>query len=508
MARKSRSPKPVAPDPAPSVEPGEERVEGGLTIGRPTALGITVARWEERLALFLLIFGLLVFATKTYGAPQNPGSWNDQARFATIQALVEQGTFAIDNTSLGYWTGDKVFAGEHFYSTKPPLLSMIGAALYWPMYHWLGWTYFNELQAPTIYYLITLLLMGLPMAGCAVLFYNTLHDLGLSLRWRILGTASFALGSLYLPYSLIFQNHTIAGIAGFYAFVLVFRTTRGIGPSGRNLALAGLMAGFAFVTDIVGAAPYLFALLVWLIVRRVQGNPWSEAGAAVAGFAVPLAAHLAGNIAMLGDWRPIYTKAETYKLTAIPGFFGEVLERKSYLSTLFDPYRWRYIVNSLVGIRGVFFYTPALLFGCWLGWRLCGPHWRTLLPELTPAQETALRSFTAAFLAMTLAAFVYLLLRTENYGGTSYGSRYFIAPSLLLLWYSALVYTELGTLRARGWYAEALRWGIICAVVGMAYPWGVALLYGAPTNFSLVANVQAYAEYLVSVLLARGGYMG
>ncbi|MCG3152946.1 MAG: hypothetical protein GEEBNDBF_02251 [bacterium] len=481
-------------------------MEGGLTIGQPTALGITVARWEERLAVFLGIFALLIVLTKGYGTPERPGSWNDQARFATIQSLVEQQTWAIDNTSLGYWTGDKVFVGEHFYSTKPPLLSALGAVLYWPMHHLLGWSYFNELQAPTIYYLITLLLMGLPLAGASVLLYNTLQEFGLSPRWRILGVVSFAIGSLYLPYTTIFQNHTIAGIAGLYSFILVLRTTRNIGPAWRNLMLAGLMAGFALACDIVGAAPFVVALLSWTGVRCWQSRQLQETGWLLLGFLAPVGIHFVCNWVMIGDWRPIYTKAENYVLTAVRGYYGEVLERRGYIATLFDQYRWRYIFNSLFGIRGIFFYTPTLLFGFWIGWKLLQKNWQQIL-DVTAAQEAALRAWTAGFLGMTCVSFLYLLLRTENYGGTSYGSRYFIAPMAVLLLFAALTYGPLGTAKARGWYAEALRWGVLCSVVGVAYPWGIALIGGAMTNFSLAANLQGYSYYLMSLLLTQAGYL-
>lgn len=485
--------------------PVAEHVEDGLTIGQPTALGFTVARWEERLAVFMFVFALMVLLTKGYGTPDKPGSWNDQARFATIQSLVEQGTWAIDNTSLGYWTGDKVFVGEHFYSTKPPLLSAIGAVLYWPMHKLAGWTYFDELQAPTIYYLITLMLMGIPLAGAAVLLYNTMQELGLGLRWRILGIVSFALGSLYLPYSTIFQNHTIAGIAGLYSFVLVLRITRGIGPVVRNLILAGLMVGFALACDIVGASPFAAALLVWTIARWRLGRPLSEAGWLFAGFLLPATIHLICNIAMIGDWRPIYTNVKTYKLTSIRGFYGEVLERRGYFDTLFDPYRWRYIINTLVGIRGIFFYTPTLLFGFWITWKLVQANWSKVL-DVTKDQEIALRAWTVGFLGMTVIAFGYLLLRTENYGGTSYGSRYFIAPMAMLLLFATLTYGPLGTDKARGWYAEALRFSVVCSVVGLAYPWGVALMNGVMTNFSLAANLQGYSWYLFTTLLAKQGF--
>ncbi|MEO7993474.1 MAG: hypothetical protein ABI743_03675 [bacterium] len=509
---KRRRPDSSAPAPPPSaVAAGTapEPVIEGFTIGQTTLFGVTVARWEERLVVFLFSFLLCVFLTKTYGSVQNPGSWNDQSRMATVQALVEQGTFAIDNTYWGWWTGDKVFAGEHFYSTKPPLLSVLGAVVYWPLHHVFGLSYFNDAQAPVIYYIVTLILIGLPMSAAAVLFYDTLNWLGLRLRWRVVGVISLVVGSLYLPYSTIFQNHTVAGLAGLYSFILLWRTTCGVGPTARNLFLAGLMIALALTCDIVGGAPFALAGFVWLIVRARQGAIRTDALLlGLTGFALPVAIHFACNYAVTGDFRTIYSKAETYKLTNVKGLYGEVLERRGYFATLTDPYRWRYIINSLVGIRGIFFYSPTLLFGIWVAWQLTRRRWNGLL-NMASAQQTAMSWWIGSFLGSTILTWIYLMLRTENYGGTSYGSRYFIAPMSVLLLLGVLIYGPLGSDRARGWYAEALRWSVVMAAVGIAFPWGV--LGSDPryyTNFSFVANAQNYAQFLLTTLLGKAGYLG
>src|SRR4051794_35272272 len=60
-------------------------------------------------------------------------SWNDDSRMATIQSLVESGTLVIDHSDF-VGTGDKVFVNGHFYSEKPPMTAVIGAAVYLPLY--------------------------------------------------------------------------------------------------------------------------------------------------------------------------------------------------------------------------------------------------------------------------------------------------------------------------------------------------------------------------------------
>ena len=58
---------------------------------------------------------------------------------ATVQTLVEQGTFIIDHTEFNR-TGDKVFINEHFYSDKTPLLSVAAAGAYAILHNAFGLT--------------------------------------------------------------------------------------------------------------------------------------------------------------------------------------------------------------------------------------------------------------------------------------------------------------------------------------------------------------------------------
>ena len=67
---------------------------------------------------FMLLWALL---TKVH-----THSWQEESRMATVQTLVEQGTFIIDHTEFNR-TGDKVFVNGHFYSDKTPLLSVAAA---------------------------------------------------------------------------------------------------------------------------------------------------------------------------------------------------------------------------------------------------------------------------------------------------------------------------------------------------------------------------------------------
>jgi hypothetical protein len=68
----------------------------------------------------------------------SPGSWNAAARYDSIYALVEEGTFAIDtyitNPKKNVNTGDWSRHDGHYYSSKAPGNMFIGAAAYAPFY--------------------------------------------------------------------------------------------------------------------------------------------------------------------------------------------------------------------------------------------------------------------------------------------------------------------------------------------------------------------------------------
>ena len=85
----------------------------------------------ERILFWLLFIGY------GFGTHTRTGSWNDQSRVAAIQALVEEGSWAIDK-SRDRATGDKYFFNNHFYSDKPPTLALWGTFCYGILHHIFG----------------------------------------------------------------------------------------------------------------------------------------------------------------------------------------------------------------------------------------------------------------------------------------------------------------------------------------------------------------------------------
>ena len=97
-------------------------------------LDALLARRSTGAVLFVTFLLLWAALTKVY-----THSWQEESRMATVQALVEQGTFIIDHTEFNR-TGDKVSVNGHFYSDKTPLLSVAAAGMYSVLHNAFGLT--------------------------------------------------------------------------------------------------------------------------------------------------------------------------------------------------------------------------------------------------------------------------------------------------------------------------------------------------------------------------------
>src|SRR5580700_12219150 len=150
---------------------------------------------RQRLVYLLVALPLVT----THAAP---GSWNAASRIATVQSLVESHTFVIDNSAF-IGTGDKVFIAGHFYSDKPPIPSVLGAAVYWPLYH-AGFGLHLGSSIP--YYLVTLLTIRLFWVLGTLAFFSMLAYTGLDEKKRFLASVALSLGSLYFSWSSTYNS--------------------------------------------------------------------------------------------------------------------------------------------------------------------------------------------------------------------------------------------------------------------------------------------------------------
>ncbi len=219
------------------------------------------------------------------------GGWNDGSRLATVESLVDRGTLAIDDSifvrvpdddaaPLPYppddallreqGTLDKILVDGRYYSDKSPVPALPLAGVYRA---WVAATGLTARARPDLFcLLLTLVSSGLAYVVAVGCVDRLGVDTGLSLGYRLSLTASFALGTLALPYARHVNNHSLLlGVAAALTLGLarLARAAEAGRLSWRLPALLGALAGFGYTVDL-GAGPVLFACTLALAAWRCR----------------------------------------------------------------------------------------------------------------------------------------------------------------------------------------------------------------------------------------------
>jgi hypothetical protein len=249
-----------------------------------------------------------------------------------VEALVDYHTLAIDKSIfvkvppdetggrlpyprndpnlLACGTGDKLLIQGHFYSDKSPVPALLLAGLYE------GWKWSTGCSArerPDWFcYLMTLASSGLAYVLAVLCMYRLFGLLRLPEALRLGLTASFALGTVALPYVRHTNNHILLlGITAALLLGLVeLSRERPPGKRWWRLLALGTLAGLGYTVDL-GAGPVLLACTLALVGYRCRRTgpvlffllaalPW-------------LVLHHAVNYAVGGTWKPA---------NAVPDYFA------------------------------------------------------------------------------------------------------------------------------------------------------------------------------------------
>jgi hypothetical protein len=404
----------------------------------------------------LYVLAILAIAT-THGSA---GSWNDESRMATVQSLVESGSFVIDNTAF-VGTGDKVFIDGHFYSDKPPLLAVLGAAVYLPLYH-AGFTLHQGWS--TAYYLITLLTIRLLWLLGTVALFLSLRFTGLSEEKRFLVALALGVGSLYFSWSTVFNSHEFDAALlsiGFY-FLLKARFEDQVK---LNIGLAGLCLSIAATADMPDGIFYALFLLY------VLRDPRLRVGTVF--YLLPLLVTLLPTFAMTYSIHhsimPVQLVRSYFQYPGSP--WNVPVEELSGMQVNSPKFAVSYALLALVGPRGFLLYNPILWVAVW-----------ALVQVVT---HRKLFRYEAMVIGAGSGALVlYYLLFTSNYGGASYSIRWFVPTLPLLFFFLYHYFEESRQQRTRGVRA-LLYLSIGIAFIGAVNPWSHAYLSEVP----FIANV-------------------
>ena len=405
-----------------------------------------------------LVYLLVALALVTTHAA--PGSWNAASRIATVQSLVESHTFVIDN-SVFIGTGDKVFIGGHFYSDKPPIPSVLGAAVYWPLYH-AGFGLHLGSSLP--YYLVTLLTVRLFWLLGTLAFFSSLAYTDLDVEKRLLATVALGLGSLYFSWSSTYNSHALAasflGIGFYFLLRARFEATVSL-----NLGLAAFFLSLAGTADVPTGIFYILFLLY------VLHDPRLRAG--IIFYLLPLLTTLLPALAITYSIHhsivPVQIVASYFQYPGSPWVGTDQLSGVHSNSAQFAL---GYAFSALVGPKGFLLYDPIIAIALWGLVRVIREKGHFFYEGIAVAAGSA-------------AVVLYYLFATNNYGGWSYSIRWFVPLLPLLFFFLYPYFKSYGPKRARPF--RVLLWvAIVISFVGAIDPWSHRDLSEVP----FVANLK------------------
>ena len=409
-------------------------------------------------------------------------SGNDRSRWLTVRALVERGTFAIEDLVVepGWDALDAVVhpdaAGKlHLYSSKPPLLSVIAAAPYWLIHRLTGWTLGDH---PFEVGRMLLLVCGaVPFAILLAFTFRAVDMVGSSDWGRLWAAALAACGTLLTTFAIALTNHLPAAAAAAASLWLLLAIRSGTHRSAWPFFAAGLAAALTAAFELPALA-WLIAVIIGLarcdlrrtITAAVPAALLVAAAALAAnhvahGTIVPPYAHRADGMrpaaatAAEESWNP-----ENWYDYAIRLPNGRLLQsywRAPQGIDKGEPSRAAYAWHAIAGHHGILSLTPA--------WLLVVPG-LALLAGRRRRHGDGEADVALAIAAVSAVVIAFYLLRPQadrNYGGMTSGFRwvFWMAP----LWVTAAVPTAdiLGRSRSGRILACLL---LALSVLSVAYP--------------------------------------
>ncbi len=441
-------------------------------------------------------------------------SANDRSRWLTIRAIVEKGTFAIDElvAEPGWDTIDAVAHPDasgrlRLYSSKPPLLSVIYAGPYWLLAKLSGWTLKDH---PFEMGRLLMVLYGLLPLGLTIYFTCRLIDsIGTSDFSRIWAAALIASGTLLTTFAVVLTNHVPAAACVAASAWLVQRIRSDGLRAWWAFAATGFFAGLAAALELPAMAWCAASLAIvvtsdakraliatlpsaLLVAAAFLGTNWLAHGTIS-----PPYAHrgASGNTVEIagGQCCTVPTKASLMTgtpATSQPAADGSTLKKPidcwnpdnwyDYSFTLAtgrvvtsywrspkgvdrgEPSSAKYAWHVLVGHHGIFSLTPA--------WLLLIPGLAILLSKRRRESRAGEADLAWAIATVSLVVIAFYLSRPtldRNYGGMTSGFRWalWLAP----LWVAAAV--PAADSLARNRFGRGLCLLLLgMSVVSVAYP--------------------------------------
>jgi hypothetical protein len=403
---------------------------------------------------------------------------NDRSRWATIRALVDEGTYIIGRrspsnagvnnpygdegivTEDGWQTIDKVLRPDtqSFYSSKPPLLPTLLAGEYWLLKRLFGWS-ITDWHGQVIR-TILLTVNVLPYVIYLIVLARIVDRLGQTDWARVYVVAAGAFGTFVTTFLVTLNNHSIAAWSVLFAlYHLVALWTQSapvnpprISPDGtagnesQHAGFAGFFAGFAACMELPAIA-FVLAVGVLLMATRPQQALKKYVPAAL----VPFATFVLTNYLAIGQVAPAYSELEGPWYQYPGSYWDRNRTDKSGIDWASED-KATYSFHLLLGHHGLFSLTPIFclsLVGMGIaGWssysrrqlRRAGAQSPDHLDKGPSLDFAVARLLAGLTFVLTLTVVGFYVMRTNNYGGWTSAPRWlmWLTPLLLLTMLPAL----------------------------------------------------------------------
>lgn len=357
---------------------------------------------------------------------------DEQARLATIQAVVEYRTLAIENTQFRATRNLIVRPDGHWYADQSPVMSVLLSGPYWVM-HRLGLSFDKD---PILTeYLLTLLGVTLPIAFAAGLLYRMGRLFELRRPYRAGLALAVVIASGWISYGTVLNAGAAAAalvVVGVGCLVQATLTTRR--PYGYAwTALAGLCLALAATYELTAAIFLLLLIPMVLAFRWPRPARGAAIALYVAGAALPLCLYGSLNRSITGDLKPAFLHPEWR-----PELAASHLSDNAPDPTLIDdddtPGFWHAlaraterILGTLVGAHGLLSHFPILALGILGVTMVMHRHW--------PATTKILASATIAGASALILAYAAARLEWKD---AMFANRWFLVfLPMLLFWAGA-----------------------------------------------------------------------
>ncbi|MFT6399605.1 MAG: hypothetical protein ACJAYU_004374, partial [Bradymonadia bacterium] len=287
--------------------------------------------WIVVLAAIAFIY---LFQAPYFGRLNNP---NENVRVYTTRAMVEFGTFAIDDVidDWGY-VNDKAAFNGHLYSAKAPAASFLAVPGYWA-HSRINYALGREATQQEVT-LVCRLTSTIPILLLFLFAFARFSDRVMTdPAIRMLSVVAVALGSTMLTYGGMFLSHALTAGALFSAYMLIYRQ-REAPKAFLPALLIGLCVGLAPALEYPGGVGGAFIGLyaIYRAPHRARFMLWSALGAAV-----PVALILWVHLDCFGspfEFPHSHLEDPDQALHHVDGFFGmDHISPVALHGSLFSP---------------------------------------------------------------------------------------------------------------------------------------------------------------------------